>query len=97
MSSLQKRIVEYLRVHHNADGIDLATVFHLPIDKAYREVQALIDAGVIRKEYVGLNTRLVVVNARPGAQRTADPADAMREFGEAAKRVVDEIIEDRRR
>jgi hypothetical protein len=30
-------------------------------------------------------------------QRKADPAYAMREFGDAAKKVADEIIEDRRR
>lgn len=35
--------------------------------------------------------------AQQSVQRTADPARAMQEFGEAAQKVIDEIIEERRR
>jgi hypothetical protein len=59
---LRLKIIDYLKSNLHADGIDVATDLNIPIDVADREIEILIDDGVVRRQYIGMVTRLVLEN-----------------------------------
>ena len=56
MTSLQKQIVELIEKNRNFDTMDICIELNTPVLGIYREVNKLQEAGVLKKNYIGIRT-----------------------------------------
>lgn len=59
---MKEEIIEYLKEHTNADGIDVSLGLKIPISEIYSILGELEKEGRIKREYYGVQTRYTVFN-----------------------------------
>ena len=58
---MEEKILKYLSENKNKDTLDVCLHFKLFIPNGYSIVNGMIKKGLIRKEYIGIRTRLVLI------------------------------------